>query len=100
MDKIKGIYWTPKAKKNIHEIVEYISRDSEYNAKIFTKKLINSTRRLKNHPYSGRKVPEYNIPTLREIIYRPYRIIYRVNEKESQIEILTVYHGSRLLEDL
>ena len=43
----------------------------------------------------GRKVPEYNDPKLREIIYKNYRIIYLV--KNIQLEIISVIHGSRKL---
>lgn len=96
MARIKDIYWTPKAKNDIHQIAEYIAKDSEYNAKIFTKKLIDSTRRLKDFPLSGRIVPEYNNLDMREIIFKGYRLIYRV--KKDAVEILTVFHGSKLLE--
>jgi plasmid stabilization system protein ParE len=54
---------------------------------------------LELFPYSGRVVPEYNQPNLREIIYQNYRVIYRV--KTGLIEIVRITHGARLLpEDL
>ena len=40
-------------------------------------------------------VPEYGAPDLREVIERPYRIIYRI--KADQIDILAVVHGAQLL---
>ncbi len=96
MAKIKGIYWTPKAKNDIYSIAEYISKDSEYNAKIFIRKLLDSTVRLNDFPFSGKIVPEYNDPNIREIIFKKYRLIYRI--KEDYIHILNVFHGSKLLE--
>ena len=40
-------------------------------------------------------VPEYAAPDIREVIERPYRIIYRI--KSDQIDILAVVHGAQLL---
>ncbi|MDP2186762.1 MAG: type II toxin-antitoxin system RelE/ParE family toxin [Erythrobacter sp.] len=46
-------------------------------------------------PHAGRRVPEYQIDTLREVLERPYRIIYRIQPDE--IEVLTVMHYRQLL---
>ena len=40
----------------------------------------------------GRMVPEKQDPTLRELPYRNYRIVYKFIDNE--IYILTVFHGS------
>ena len=42
---------------------------------------------------SGRVVPEFKIDQIREVIERPYRIIYYI--KPDQIEVLAVVHGSQ-----
>ncbi len=42
----------------------------------------------------GRIVPEFNNEILREIIYKDYRIVYKIL-KEENIEILAVYHGAK-----
>jgi plasmid stabilization system protein ParE len=39
-------------------------------------------------------VPEIN-PEIRELLFRKYRIVYRV--KKNTVEILTVFEGHRLL---
>ena len=44
---------------------------------------------------SGRKVPDYEVEDIRELIEKPYRIIYRV--KQDQIDVLAVIHGAQLL---
>jgi len=44
---------------------------------------------------SGRNVPEYLAEDVRELIEKPYRIIYRI--KPDQIDVLAVVHGARLL---
>ncbi len=52
--------------------------------------------RLANFPNSGRVVPEIKDPGIREILLGSYRIVYRV--KGDLLELLTVYHGARLLD--
>jgi plasmid stabilization system protein ParE len=46
-------------------------------------------------PRIGRTVPEISNPDIRELIFKKYRIVHRIN-KNSQ-EILTVFEGHRLL---
>jgi plasmid stabilization system protein ParE len=45
----------------------------------------------------GRVVPEYGDELRREVIYAPYRIVYRVVPAERRIEIVAVVHSARLL---
>ncbi|MGK7954724.1 MAG: type II toxin-antitoxin system RelE/ParE family toxin [Crocosphaera sp.] len=40
-------------------------------------------------------VPEFNDPNLRQLILKPYRIIYRVEESKKQIGIARFWHSSR-----
>lgn len=40
-------------------------------------------------------MPEYGAPNIREVIERPYRIIYRV--REDRIDVLAVVHGAQML---
>jgi plasmid stabilization system protein ParE len=46
-------------------------------------------------PRSGRQVPEYGSEDVREILERPYRIIYRI--LSDHIDVLSVMHYRRLL---
>jgi toxin ParE1/3/4 len=55
-----------------------------------------AVERLADFPNSGRVVPELKDPAIREIIFGNYRIVYRV--KGDLVEVLTVYHGARLLD--
>ena len=43
----------------------------------------------------GRKVPEYNLNELRELIYKSYRIIYEV--QGNRVFIRRIWHSARLL---
>jgi plasmid stabilization system protein ParE len=43
----------------------------------------------------GHVVPEYNSPSIRQILEGNYRIIHRV--RQDRIEVLAVIHGAREL---
>jgi plasmid stabilization system protein ParE len=57
--------------------------------------LISETDKLQVFPDIGRIVSEYRNPIIREIIVRPYRIIYRVNHERKLCEIVRVWHSAR-----
>jgi len=90
------IIWSPDAAADLEAICEYISKDSEYYARVFAQGVINAVERLPIFPESGRIVPEYNQKDLRELIFQNYRIVYRI--KSDAVEIVTITHGARLLE--
>ena len=52
---------------------------------------------LIDHPHSGRTVPTYDDPNLRELIVYPYRLIYRV--LPDRIDVIAVFHGAQQLPD-
>lgn len=50
---------------------------------------------LLEHPRLGRKIPEFNQESLREVIVSPYRVVYRITDDIELIEILRVWHAAR-----
>ncbi len=92
MGKIK---WTEKAISNLQAVYDYISRDSKIYATRFIKSLIYATLKLEEMPRCGRIVPELKEYGFREVIFRNYRIVYRVIEGSNDVEILAVVHCVR-----
>jgi len=80
---------------NLREIREYISHDSVQNAAIFLDYLVKQVQILETAPQAGRIVPEFNDKTIRELVIKKYRIVYRILETE--IHILTVFEGHKQL---
>lgn len=89
------IIWTELAIEDLRLLHEYISRDSKAYADKHIEKLISRVDQLENFPQSGRMVPEFNNPALRELIEGNYRIIYRVFE--NHIGIVRIHHSARQL---
>lgn len=86
--------WTRRALRNLAAIRAYIAEDAPERAIRFTERLVDAAEPLQDFPEMGRLVPEGS-GSQREILYKPYRIIYRV-EAEG-ILILAVVHGARKL---
>lgn len=89
-----NIRWTEPAVLDLENIRDFISRDSEYYAVEFTAKIIDAVEKLYLLPSMGRKVPEINDISIREIIYNSYRIIYRI-ENSKKILVLGIIHATR-----
>lgn len=89
------LIWSPAARDDLHDIVTFIARDNPNRAMSFGYELISETDRLKDFPESGRVVPEYRNDNIREIVIRPYRIVYRVNHTRKISEIARIWHSAR-----
>jgi toxin ParE1/3/4 len=87
------IHWSELALEDIDSIRRYIAMDSKRIADRFVGDLAISTRRLRRFPEIGQIVPESKNPSIREIHFSSYRIIYRVGER--QCDIITILHASR-----
>ena len=85
----------PKAIKDLEAIVRYISFDNPQAAGRLGYALIDSALSLKTMPERGRLVPEFNDGITREIVYRPYRIVYRIDSEKKQVWVSRFWHGAR-----
>ena len=92
------IRWSPQALLDLESIRDYIARDSPLYAELVIRRLVAAVERLEAFPQSGRIVPERNAEDIREIIVKPYRIVYRL--RPELVEIVTVFRASRLFPDL
>lgn len=93
-----NLHWTPQAIEDLEAIFEYVSHDSRAVAKLFVEKIYYRVHQLRHFPLSGRIVPEIEDKSIRELIYRNYRIIYQVFS-EDQLRIITVFHSSKNLDE-
>jgi len=89
------VYWTDQAKSRLRLIHEYIATDAPIVAKQVIDRLLIRSRQIGELPYSGRAVPEFQREDVRELLERPYRIIYRI--LPDRIDILSILHYRQLL---
>jgi len=91
------IVWSVQSQDDLREIRRFIARDAPDTATAYIRRLRKSVRRLRSFPEAGVVVTEAANSRIREIYFGQYRIIYELTS--SRIEILTVYHSARLLDE-
>lgn len=84
-----------RSRADLREVVEYIARASRSNAvaEAFGKALIERALSLKHFPERGRMVPELGRPEIREVIYRSYRVVFRV--AGNYVQVVRFWHAAR-----
>ncbi|MGE5294279.1 MAG: type II toxin-antitoxin system RelE/ParE family toxin [Solirubrobacterales bacterium] len=90
-----AIRWAPSARLDIRELAAYIAESRPQASAHFITQVFLAVERLADFPESGRVVPEFGDPGLREIIRRPCRIVYRIRTQEGLVEIVRVWHAAR-----
>jgi addiction module RelE/StbE family toxin len=79
---------TRPAVDDLAEIVRFISRDNAAAGERTGFRLVEAAESLGELPLRGRIVPERKHRDCREVILKPYRIVYRVKEEEKLVEVL------------
>lgn len=88
-----NVHWTETAQDHLEAIHAYIARNSAEYALRIVDRLTRRSQQIADAPLSGRRVPEYALDQIRELIEGPYRIIYHI--KPDQIDVIAVIHGAR-----
>lgn len=92
------IRWTPQAADDLQAIHDFIARDSPRYARAEVERILASIDQLEVFPDCGRIVPEYRQEDVRELIERPYRIVYRTHGDTAIV--LMIFRASRLIPTL
>jgi plasmid stabilization system protein ParE len=90
------VAWNDEALSDMDEIASYIASGSETYAAIQIETFFDRAEILSRNPRSGVIVPELNDKNVRQLVEGNYRIIYEI-KSPTQIEILCIIHGMRLL---
>ena len=83
-----------RARADLADIYEFIARDSPYYARRTVADLFKTAEELAKFPQSGRVIPKYGDPKLREKVHRSYRIAYSISD--DGIDIITFHHVARM----
>jgi len=89
------IIWSEQARDDLQAIVLFIAQDNPVVAETFGFQLMAKVDLLAEFPQFGRVVPEEDDETIREVIFRPYRIIYRVLSDQQVVAVARIWHGAR-----
>jgi len=83
------------AQSDIEDIIRYISIDNPGQALRFGRFLIYHAKGLAQFPERGRVVPEFDDDSMRELVVRRYRVVYRLNHNQRSVEIIRFWHAAR-----
>ena len=101
MESTRQVFWTAVAENDLKEIISYISIRNPYNAQKILKKIKLKASNPYTYPEKGRIVPELQeqgISQYRELIISPWRLIYRIAEKEAYV--LSLLDSHQNVEDI
>ena len=95
------VKWAKSAEVDLLQIIEHIAKDAPKAARGCFKKISKEANRLKTLLEQGRYVPELekqNLLIYRELLVKPWRIVYRIVEKN--VYVLAVFDQRQNLEDI
>ena len=97
MKKKYQVNLSQQAQNDLEQIFYYIADDSINNAANFILQLEKKVYSLELFPDRHPLIPEnkYFGTDYRHLIYKKYRIVYRIVERS--VFILTIFHGAKLL---
>jgi toxin ParE1/3/4 len=89
---VAEVIWSPQSIHDLESIKSFVAGESPHYAGLIVQRLVAAVERLTMFPNSGRVVPEFGDPVIREVLWRSYRLVYRVEGEN--VEIVTVFHGA------
>jgi len=90
-----NIIITDQAVKDLCEIADFIGADNPEAATNFCDKLIDHSLKLTRFPERGRVLQKMKDPLIREVIYRSYRIVYKIDPRFREVYIARFWHSAR-----
>jgi len=94
------IVWSQQAVEDLRQIVQFIALDDAVAAASLAGRILTHIERAAELPFSNRSVPEKAEESIREIIMRPYRIIYQVDGRRDAVHIVRIWHAARGIPEL
>ncbi|MEM1269661.1 MAG: type II toxin-antitoxin system RelE/ParE family toxin [Bacteroidota bacterium] len=97
MNRPVAVKWSTPALERVAEISDYLDTLGDGMAEAWIDGLFAKMDEVAYTPRMGRVVPELERDEVREVFYKQYRVIYRVDP--SQLAVLTVRHMKQRLDE-
>jgi plasmid stabilization system protein ParE len=88
----REVVWTRPAWDDLESAADYIARDSRAYAAAFVRDVRAAASSLSQFAERGQVVPEFRDRTMRELLVKPYRLVYRVTGE--RVVVLALVHGA------
>ena len=86
---------SPRYKKNLFQILDYIAQDKLSASENFLNELDKLINNLPNFPFKFRKSEYFDDENIRDMVYNGYTVIYKVNEAKNTIDIVRIFHKNK-----
>jgi toxin ParE1/3/4 len=90
-----AVILSPKAMGDLESIVRYIALTNPDTARKVGQSLLAKAQELSQFPLKGKMVPEFKSPEIRQILLKPYRIVYRVETNKKRVSIARFWHSAQ-----
>ena len=86
--------------KNLKKILKqsffkHISKDKILASKNFKKELFQQIKNIPNFPYKYRKSIYFDDENIRDMIFKGYTIVYKVDTQENTINIADIFNQNK-----
>jgi toxin ParE1/3/4 len=79
------VCWTDTAEGHLDAIYAYIAQGSPEYARRMVDRLTRRSQQIAKFPFSGRRVPEYDVDPIREVIEGSFRIICHIKSDQMRV---------------
>ncbi len=79
----------------LKHILSFIAKDSIERAKYFRQQLDSRIDDLVNFPYKYRQSLHHDSIEVRDLIFKGYTIVYRINTPEEKIEVIEIFKWTK-----
>ena len=74
-------------KDKLNDQVEFIARDKLSAARKFKSEIIGRIKEIPQMPFKHRKSIFFDRDDIRDLIYKGYIVVYKINERDNTIEV-------------
>jgi plasmid stabilization system protein ParE len=71
--------------KRLGNQIDFIAKNNPQNARKFKNNLLNRIKEIPSNPYKFRKSIYYEDEKIRDLIYKGYTIVFRINDKVIEV---------------
>jgi toxin ParE1/3/4 len=89
------VLWTNAGLTWLHGLCDSLAEQSPERAVEVRERILAAARHLEHSPLMGRVVPEYEREDLRELIVKPFRLLYKVSGEDCLL--VGVFHSKQNL---
>jgi plasmid stabilization system protein ParE len=89
----RRVVWALRARRALDEAIGYVAAEAPETAAALLARVLDAAASLAELSERGQMVPEMGDPTLRELLVRPYRLLYEV--AGDQVQIVGLLHVRR-----